>query len=75
MQRHGVHVRPNCASIYNGHVGRNIAHAETIHEALRMTEKREDGRQLIFVHSGRHQMSESIVIKDAIHIIGAGMPS
>uniref|UniRef100_A0A0K0CYE8 Doublecortin domain-containing protein n=1 Tax=Angiostrongylus cantonensis TaxID=6313 RepID=A0A0K0CYE8_ANGCA len=70
LKRHGVHVRPRCAHIYEGHIGRSIPHFETISQALQFLDAEPEREKLILLHTG-HYFPEPIIISSPVQIVGA----
>ncbi|VDM72001.1 unnamed protein product, partial [Strongylus vulgaris] len=68
--RHGVHVRPRYAQIYEGHIGRSIPHFETLTQALQFLDAEPDREKLILLHTG-HYFPEPILISSSVQVIGA----
>ncbi|CAI4231347.1 unnamed protein product [Auanema sp. JU1783] len=69
--RHGIHVRPGKAHIYEGHSGRKMTHFERIDDALRFLDASSSrAEKLIFLHTG-HYFPDPIVIDSAVQIVGA----
>uniref|UniRef100_A0A7I4YUY6 F-box only protein 11 n=2 Tax=Haemonchus contortus TaxID=6289 RepID=A0A7I4YUY6_HAECO len=68
--RHAIHVRPRYVHIYEGHIGRNIPHFETLTQALQFLDAEPEREKLILLHTG-HYFPEPILISTPIQIIGA----
>lgn len=73
LQRQGVHIRFGFANIYEGHVGRNILHFETLSDAVEHCEQLPNEiEKLIFLHEGLYPLTH-LVVDTSLQIIGAGL--